>query len=81
MTTLQTLIAEIEKADKERIKKESHLVEYIIGSKIKAAIYQALLESKTDIDFCSLDELAYAVSSDAVRFLVSENLIEVKSLK
>lgn len=51
---------------------------YILGTKIQAAIYQAILESKKDVDFSSLDELAHAVASDAIRNLQTFGLIELK---
>lgn len=52
---------------------------YILGTKIQSAIYQSLLESKKDIDFSMLDELAHAVASDAIRNLQEFGLIEVKN--
>ena len=55
----------------------SNLAEYILGTKIKAAILQAFLESKKDIDFISLEELAFAIASDSIRILETEKLITV----
>lgn len=52
-----------------------NIVQYILATKIQAAIYQAMIESKKDLDFSSLDELSYAVACDSVRFLEDHKLI------
>ena len=53
--------------------------EYILGIKIQSAIYQALIETKKeDPDLSSLDELAFAIASDAIRNLQKFGLIELK---
>lgn len=56
-----------------------NIVQYILATKIQAAIYQAMIESKKDIDFSSLDELSYAVACDSVRFLEDHKLIIIQA--
>ena len=56
-----------------------NIVQYILATKIQAAIYQAMIESKKDIDFSSLVELSYAVASDSVRFLEDHKLIIIQA--
>lgn len=53
------------------------IVEYIVASKIHSALLQAIIESKDDVDFISLYELSVAVTSDTIRFLEEEKLIQI----
>lgn len=55
------------------------IVEYILTSNIKSALYQAIIESKDDVDFDSLYDLAIAVSSDTIRVLEEQKLITIKT--
>ena len=45
------------------------LLKYIIQQKLKAAIFQAFLESKKEIDFVSIGELAEVNADSLVRLL------------
>ncbi len=71
---MKECVVEPDKEDKAK-----NIVEYILSGKIKSAIYQAFIESKKDIDFNSLDELAVAVSLDTIRFLENQGLITINS--
>ena len=56
------------------------LLKYIIQQKLKAAIFQAFLESKKEIDFVSIGELAEVNADSLVRlFEEHSNIFEKKT--
>lgn len=56
------------------------LLKYIIQQKLKAAIFQAFLESKKEIDFVSIGELAEVNADSLVRlFKEHSNIFEKKT--
>jgi len=62
------------------MKYNKEIVEYILASNIKSAIYQALIESKDDVDFSELMDLAFAVAGDTTTFLEKHDLISIPAI-